>query len=172
MIEFIEALKDSNVPTISALAGVVLIFLAVGVEGAIKLPPNRQRPAGVIGAVLLIIGIGLFLVPSLDMPIEAAPPAPTATVLALGTGVPPTAVAQAPTELSQPELKTEASPAAPTATVTPSALPEGFHRLQESIYGRFDPAVPGTLHSMQAEDITSRASVLAGIVARNSRRTA
>ncbi len=142
MIEIIDALKDSNVPTIAALAGVFLIFLAIGVEGAIKLPPNRRRPAGVVGAILLIIGIGLFLVPNLGSQTVAAPNTNSPTALAQSIALGPTTLTLAPTELPEPELTVVTTPA-PTPMVTPSALPEGFHRLQESIYGRFDPAVPG-----------------------------
>jgi hypothetical protein len=59
MIEIIEALKDANVPTVLTIAGVILILLAVGVEGVIKIPAHRQRHAGIAGIILLGIGIGL-----------------------------------------------------------------------------------------------------------------
>src|SRR5215216_2067887 len=138
MFEIIEALKDSNVPTIAALAGVVLIFLAIGVEGAIKLPPNRRRPAGVVGAILLMVGIGLFLVPNLGPQLEAAPITNSPTAVAPSIAIGPTTLTLAPTELAEPELKVVTTPA-PTPIVAPSALPEGFHRLQAPIDGRFDP---------------------------------
>lgn len=63
MIEIIEALKDANVPTILTIAGVILILLAIGVEGVIKIPAQRQRHAGISGIILLGIGIGLFVMP-------------------------------------------------------------------------------------------------------------
>ena len=135
MVEIITALKDTNIPTIAVLAGVLLIFLAVGVEGVIKLPLQRQKPAGIIGAILFLIGIGLFLAPKAGSLATASPPVIPPTAPATNTTLPVTPVPQTITSTL----------VLPTPMVSPSALPEGFHRLEETIYGRFDPNVPGNV---------------------------
>jgi hypothetical protein len=144
MVELISVLKDTNIPTIAAAAGVFLIILAVGVEGVIKLPQQRQKPAGIVGATLFLIGIGLFLAPNPGSQAPTASAGIVPTVPAENTALPATIATTNTATASMPVSQTITSTRILSAP-TPSTLPEGFHRLEETIYGRFDPNVPGNV---------------------------
>jgi hypothetical protein len=59
------ALKDTPIPTILVIAGIVFLLLAIAgqLAGRIVVAPERQRWAAVIGGVLLAAGIVLYVVP-------------------------------------------------------------------------------------------------------------
>lgn len=65
MLELISALKDANIPSILVISGIILILLAIGVEGIIRLDPNRQKIAGFAGLFFMVVGIFLFFYPSI-----------------------------------------------------------------------------------------------------------
>jgi hypothetical protein len=59
------ALKDTPLPTILVIAGLVFLLLSMAGQliGHITVPPERQRWAAVTGGMLLIMGIGLHVIP-------------------------------------------------------------------------------------------------------------
>jgi tetratricopeptide (TPR) repeat protein len=89
MLEIIGALKDANIPTILAIVGAILILLAIGVEGGLRLKPDRRRLAGIVGSLFFCISIVLFLVPtSPTTGMSTSLPLPTTPITQ--TAVPPT----------------------------------------------------------------------------------
>lgn len=83
----ISILRDTPVPAILVGGGIVFLLLAfVGqIAGRIVLSPKRQKWAGVVGVVLMLVGIGMYMVPDL-MP----------TTGGEGTSVTPAIVQEAP----------------------------------------------------------------------------
>lgn len=75
-LDVLQVLQETPVPNLLVIVGFLLISLAfVGKFGAfVELPKERQKWAGVIGALLLISGIGLFI-----LPVSRPVPAPTET---------------------------------------------------------------------------------------------
>ena len=65
MESVLAALKETPIPTILVLAGIVFLLLSmVGqLVGHVTVPPERQRWAAVTGGALLIAGIGLHVIP-------------------------------------------------------------------------------------------------------------
>ena len=66
MMELLVALKDTSVPNVLVIAGIVFLLLAVAgrIGTGVFIPPERQRAAATIGVMLLISGIVLFKVPT------------------------------------------------------------------------------------------------------------
>jgi hypothetical protein len=64
MEDIIKALKDTPIPTILVVAGIVFLLLAIAgqLSGRIVVAPDRQRWAAVIGGVLLVIGVTLTFI--------------------------------------------------------------------------------------------------------------
>jgi hypothetical protein len=62
---FIAALKDTPIPTILVVAGIVFLLLSIAgqLAGRITVPPERQRQATIIGGLLVVVGVALHLVP-------------------------------------------------------------------------------------------------------------
>jgi hypothetical protein len=62
----ILALKDTPVPTILVIGGMVFLFLAIAgqITGEIKVPTGRQKISAVLGIILLVSGILLYVIPS------------------------------------------------------------------------------------------------------------
>jgi len=108
ILETLQALQDTPVPNLLVIAGFIFILLAfVGKIGAVvQLPKKRQKWAGIIGSLLLIFGIGLFMIPSDTIPPD------TATV------IPDTPTPEVPTNTPVPEPTDT-----PTPTNTPTATP-------------------------------------------------
>ena len=79
ILETLQALQNTPVPNLLVIAGFILLLLAfVGRIGAIiDLPKERQKWAGIIGTLLLVFGIGLFMVPD-----STPTPTPTYTISA------------------------------------------------------------------------------------------
>jgi hypothetical protein len=65
MESVLAALKETPIPTILVLGGILFLLLSmVGqLVGHMTVPPERQRWAAVIGGVLLMAGIGLRVIP-------------------------------------------------------------------------------------------------------------
>jgi hypothetical protein len=70
MDSVIAALKDTPVPTILVVAGIVFLLLSIAgqLAGRIAVPPERQRQAAMIGGLLVVVGIALHVAPSLKLP--------------------------------------------------------------------------------------------------------
>lgn len=63
MFEFLSALKDTPVPTILVVAGLIFLFLGLGGKlSAGEIQPNRRKVIGVIGTILFFLGLGLFAI--------------------------------------------------------------------------------------------------------------
>jgi hypothetical protein len=64
MDSVLAALKDTPIPTLLVIAGIVFLLLSIAgqLAGRIAVPPERQRWAAVIGGILLISGVALYVV--------------------------------------------------------------------------------------------------------------
>ena len=65
-MEFLAVVKDTPIPTVLVVGGLIFLVLAVvtQVGGKIKVASKRQNLSIVIGIILLLLGIGLYLVPN------------------------------------------------------------------------------------------------------------
>ncbi len=65
MGDFFVALKDTPIPTILVVAGIVFLLLSIAgqLAGRINVPPERQRQAAIIGGLLLVVGVVLHVAP-------------------------------------------------------------------------------------------------------------
>lgn len=86
MSEILVALKDTPIPTILVIGGLVFLFLSMNGQFSTKakIPPHRQRFSAILGIILLLSGIFLYVIPALTA--ETVIPLPTST----STLVPPT----------------------------------------------------------------------------------
>jgi hypothetical protein len=68
MESLLGALKDTPIPTIMVVAGVVFLLLSIAgqLAGRITVPPERQRQATIIGCLLVVVGVALHVVPLLQ----------------------------------------------------------------------------------------------------------
>lgn len=69
MESVIAVLKDTPIPTILVVAGIVFLLLAIAgqLAGRIAVAPERQRWAAIIGGGLLAIGVALHVVPQVRL---------------------------------------------------------------------------------------------------------
>ena len=97
VMETLQALQNTPVPNLLVIAGFILLLLAfAGKFGAfIELPKERQKLAGIIGSLLLIFGVGLFMVPG-SQP-DSTPPSVAAVIPDTPT-VPPIRPTNTPVE--------------------------------------------------------------------------
>jgi len=146
-VEYITALKDTPVPTLLIIGGLFLIVLGIAtIEKplTIQTKPSNQRTALIIGLILLVLGIGLYIVPVIAAAnTQAGTPTPTATStsLPMPTSAPtdtqmPTAM---PTDTPMP-APSSTSTAMPTITPTNTSLPTPTTTLTPTRTPR--PAVP------------------------------
>ena len=65
IFDALETIQGTNIPAILIVAGIVFILLAMagGFTGRIQIPKQRQKWAGAIGALLLILGLCLYAFP-------------------------------------------------------------------------------------------------------------
>ena len=84
LIKELAGLKDTPVPVILVAGGVIFLLLALagGFAGRIEIPAQRQKWAGAIGALLLIFGTTLYIIPTTPntrtpTPTDTQPPAGT-----------------------------------------------------------------------------------------------
>jgi hypothetical protein len=80
MENVITALKDTPIPTLLVIAGIVFLLLSIAgqLAGRITVPPERQRQATIIGCLLVVVGVALHVMPSRLIPPEPqGVPAPT-----------------------------------------------------------------------------------------------
>jgi hypothetical protein len=76
----LAALKETPIPTILVIAGIVFLLLSIvgQLAGRITVPPERQRQATIIGCLLVVVGVALHVVtPRLNPPEPQRVPAPT-----------------------------------------------------------------------------------------------
>lgn len=100
MDSIIGLLKDTPIPTILVVSGIIFLFLALAgsVAGKLEMPPTRQKWSAVVSLVLITTGLLLYVAPA-SPGVVAAPPSPTPLPImatqpaALLTEAPPTALA-------------------------------------------------------------------------------
>jgi 4-amino-4-deoxy-L-arabinose transferase-like glycosyltransferase len=115
MDSVLAALKDTPIPTLLVIAGIVFLLLSIAgqLAGRIAVPPERQRWAAVIGGILLISGVALYVVP----PARLIPPRPPDVL-------PPTPPNPASKEDQPPPTSTTLpSPRPPSSTPVPTPQP-------------------------------------------------
>jgi len=63
MQEMLSTLKDTPLPTILAVAGIIFILLSVAsqLSGKITVDPSQRKSALIAGCVLVLVGVGLYL---------------------------------------------------------------------------------------------------------------
>jgi uncharacterized protein YjeT (DUF2065 family) len=69
MKDILIVLKDTPLPTILVVEGIVFLLLSIAKQLAgnnVSMPPERQRWAAVIGSILLAIGLVLTVVPPMS----------------------------------------------------------------------------------------------------------
>lgn len=73
MESIVTTIKDTPLPTILIMAGVIFLLLSVATEirGIIKLDEKHRPMARLFGLLLLIIGLTLYFIPSPSPPIPA-----------------------------------------------------------------------------------------------------
>ncbi len=98
MDSIVAVLKDTPIPTILVVSGIVFLFLALAgqVAGKLEVPPERQKWSALAGAVLLSAGLLLYIIPDRPVasqagkasttPVSAAQPTPSGQSLAAGSG--------------------------------------------------------------------------------------
>ena len=90
-MDLLGAIKDTPLPTVFVVAGIVFWLLAIAgsVAGKITVRPEHQQTAGILGTVLLISGLVLSYLPApQSRPHDATVPAPAPTVPAPAPTVP------------------------------------------------------------------------------------
>jgi hypothetical protein len=65
-MEMLKILRDTPLPTFLVIAGIFFLVLALvsQIGNYVTMPVQRQKVAAILGAVLLILGVGLYLVPA------------------------------------------------------------------------------------------------------------
>lgn len=63
MLDIFVKLQDTPIPIVLVVAGIIFLFLALsgGIYGKVQIPGHRQKWAGTLGAVLLLLGMVLSL---------------------------------------------------------------------------------------------------------------
>jgi len=114
MDSILSLLKDTPIPTILVLSGVVFLFLALAgqIAGKLEIPPTRQKWAAAAGVIFLGAGLLLYLAPGLPR-LEAAQTSPQQPIVS-------------PLEqVDNPESNLQASLVQQETSATPIALGEG-----------------------------------------------
>ena len=111
MDSILTALKDTPIPTILVVAGIVFLLLSIAgqLAGRIAVPPERQRQAAIIGCLLVLVGLTLHVAPLLRSPSKSpeAPPAPRSEP-------PPGRTPSLPTPETPPSTPSSPPPPEPT----------------------------------------------------------
>jgi hypothetical protein len=75
MVEILKTLKDTPLPSILVIGGIVFLLLSFvrKVGSNIELEPAKTWVVGIIGIILLCSGVGLYLIPAVQIPLAIAP---------------------------------------------------------------------------------------------------
>ncbi len=65
MIELLNALKETSLPTILVVSGILFLLLSVsgGLSGKLSIPQPRQKFTALIGSILVAMGIFIYAMP-------------------------------------------------------------------------------------------------------------
>jgi hypothetical protein len=65
MQEILSALRDTPIPTILVVSGILFLLLSVADQfaGKISVNPARQKLAAIIGSALIMLGVSLYILP-------------------------------------------------------------------------------------------------------------
>ena len=108
MESILTALKDTPIPTILVIAGILFLLLSIAgqLAGRIAVPPERQRQAAIMGCLLVLVGVAVHVVPPrLTSPKPQEAPAPIAP--------PPTLKKDEPAQPPTTSPRTQAPPSTP-----------------------------------------------------------
>jgi hypothetical protein len=104
MVEILKTLKDTPLPSILVIGGILFLLLSFvrKVGSNIELEPEKKWLVGFIGIILLCSGVGLSAIPAIQTPLSVAPTEmpivetptqaipPTATILKPTVSISPT----------------------------------------------------------------------------------
>ena len=67
-MEILAILKDTPIPTLLVLGGIALLILSIVTQigGKVQVSTNRQSASAVLGFILLLLGVGLYLLPTVE----------------------------------------------------------------------------------------------------------
>jgi hypothetical protein len=124
------ALKDTPIPTILVIGGLLFLLLSMAGQliGHIVVPPERQRWAAVAGAVLLVAGIGLHVIPQVWPSASDTRNAPT-----FQSSKPP--VEEPPPRSPPGAAPAQSPPSMPKSTVETRTKDVGTSSVQTTIRG-------------------------------------
>ena len=142
MDSIIVLLKDTPIPTILVVSGVVFLFLALAgqIAGKLEVPPARQKWAAAAGAVFLGAGLLLYLAPGL----------PRVTQVENSSNPLGAAVAQ-PAQIDQPQGPQEASLSESAQSDFPSPTLSGA--ANSSSLGDLDKCIEGVFSGIPADRV-------------------
>ena len=140
MDSIILLLKETPIPTILVVSGIVFLFLALAgqIAGKLEVSPARQKWAAATGAVFLGVGLLLYLAPGLPRAAQAeisSNPIKAAATSPGGESAPLSGQTQSD---QQPVVESgEASPAISGAAGAPAA--EGFEECLNALFSGIAP---------------------------------
>ena len=110
MIDILEALRDTPLPSILVIGGILFLLLSfVRIVGSnIELEPAKTWLVGVIGIILLCSGVGMYLIPAIQP---------------LATSSTKTPISESPTQVNQPTSIAQSSSPSPTTQIPTSEAP-------------------------------------------------
>jgi hypothetical protein len=116
MEELITGLLSAPVSTVLVVGGIILLCLAVVSQfvAGITVLPERQKWAGIIGAILVFSGVVIYVANLLIQPPPTPTPTTTEPVVSVDTVTPTSTLAP-----TAPLAPTDTATAAPTSTSTP-----------------------------------------------------
>lgn len=122
MDTLIAVLKDTPIPTILVISGIIFLFLALAgsVAGKLEMPPARQKWSAMVSFILLTAGMLLYItpgVPQSGVP-QSSEAAPSATPLPVAATQPAAA-----TQPVAPQAAQASASSDPAAAVRPSGAP-------------------------------------------------
>lgn len=75
MLEILKTLKDTPLPSILVIGGIIFLLLSFvrKVGSSVELEPEKKGLVGFIGFILLCAGIGLYIIPVAQTPLTSVP---------------------------------------------------------------------------------------------------
>jgi hypothetical protein len=119
----LAALKETPIPTILVVAGIMFLLLSIAGQlvGRIAVPPERQRWAAVMGGILLMAGVALHVVPPAQLLSPQRSEVPTR---------------EPATKDEPPSLSLEVPPSTPSPSRPPAPPPQARDEVIPSLNAR------------------------------------